>query len=149
LRMEAQKNRGELPWDSIAFAINSLPGRRRDAAMHCESGVVVVDDSRLLGELWATRLGHKLSNVYRNVGDDEEFDVTLICHDDFGFVGRPERDQPELRAEMLRHIIARTSRRANVVHIEGTDGPKRVETAVSAIKAAMARRRSELAELLG
>jgi NadR type nicotinamide-nucleotide adenylyltransferase len=149
LRMEAAKHRGQLPWESFAHAINTFAERWRDAARESESGVVVLDDSRLLAELWARRLGHKPSNQYRNIGDIDTFDVTLICHDDFGFVGAPERDQPLLRAAMLQEIIARTKNRANVVHIEGSDGSARVETAVAAIKAAMKRRGSELAELLG
>lgn len=149
LRMEAAKHRGSLPWESFASAMSTFPERWREGARQSESGVVVLDDSRLSAELWARRLGHKPSNQFRNIGDVDNFDVTLICHDDFGFVGPPERDQPELRKAMLHEIIARTKNRANVVHIEGTDGRARVETAMNAIKAAMKRRGSEIAELLG
>lgn len=131
--LDAARAQGGVPGaGALLAALDEGANRTYQAMRHTRTGLVVTEASRIVGVMWAERLGLEMASYTFANAKIESKSLWLLCHNDFPYAG--ERDEPEKRRaffEKLRSTLV--ERDQPFVDIVG-EGQERVEIAVREIR---------------
>lgn len=113
-RALAEVHGGDLEWADIELWTRTQMAAEDAAARHARR-VLFSDTEARTPNMWARRMFDEEVTSAELATKNREYDLTLVCLDDIPFVGRPERDDPEGRREMMQSFLRWRERGAIVI----------------------------------